>query len=64
MEKHKPDDLQLLWGAREISAAIGRSLRATFAMLEGGHLPAKKVGGRWVANRADLVKAFRPDEAA
>ncbi|NTI03453.1 DNA-binding protein [Agrobacterium rhizogenes] len=50
--------LELIWGAAEIAKAIGRSQRATFYMLDNGELPAKKVGGRWVAERGALIRFF------
>ncbi|MER8872752.1 DNA-binding protein [Mesorhizobium sp. M0814] len=46
----------LLWGADASAKAIGRSERATFHLLEKGEIPAKKVGGRWVANRDKLLE--------
>jgi hypothetical protein len=55
--------LDLIWGAEEISKLIGRSTRATFHILDSGELPAKKVGGRWVAERSKLI-AFFMDSAA
>jgi hypothetical protein len=55
----------LLWGAAAIAAVIGRSPRATFYMLEsGGLLPARKVGGRWVASRRKLLNALAGDGGA
>ena len=50
--------LELVWGAASIAKLIGRSPRATFHMLDGGELPAKKVGGRWVAERGKLLNFF------
>lgn len=50
--------LDLLWGASEIAKVIGRTRRQTFGLLEAGHLPAQKCGGRWVASRADLISHF------
>lgn len=38
-----------VWGAENIAKIVGLSTRATFHLLEGGRLPARKVGGRWVA---------------
>lgn len=51
--------LNLVWGAAEIARVIGKTPRATFHLLEGGDLPAKKVKGRWVADRATLAAFFR-----
>ena len=50
--------INLVWGAAEIAKLIGRSQRATFHMLDSGELPAKKVGGRWVAERGKLIAFF------
>ncbi len=52
-------DFQLVWGGEEIAKVIGRTPRITFLLLEKGELPAKKVGGRWVAERGELVRFFR-----
>ena len=50
--------LNLVWGAEEIGKVIGRTPRVTFHLLTTGSLPAKKVGGRWVAERSKLVAFF------
>lgn len=50
--------LELIWGADAIAKVIGRTTRATFDMLDGGHLPARKVNGRWVIERSILVSFF------
>jgi hypothetical protein len=42
---------EIIWGAAAIAKTIGRTEKATFAMLESGKLPgAKKIGGRWCFN--------------
>jgi hypothetical protein len=62
-EDETPGDL--LWGAAAIAAVIRRSPGATFYMLEsGGVLPARKVGGRWVASRRKLLNALTGDGGA
>ncbi len=49
----------LIWGAANIAAFIGRSKRSTCAMLEAEQLPAKKVrGAGWCASRARLRAFF------
>jgi hypothetical protein len=50
--------IDLVWGAEAIANVIGRTTRATFYMLDNGELPAKKVGGRWVAERSKLIAFF------
>lgn len=51
-------DFHLVWGGEEIAKVIGRTPRVTFLLLEKGELPAKKVGGRWVAERGELLRFF------
>ncbi len=51
-------NLDLLWEVEEIAKVIGRTPRQTFHMLSKGELPAKKVGGRWVAERGKLIAFF------
>ncbi|TBC78010.1 MerR family transcriptional regulator [Rhizobium ruizarguesonis] len=50
--------MDLLWGAEQIAAVIGRTTRATYFLLENGEIPARKVYGRWVADRATLHRFF------
>ena len=50
--------LDLVWGVDEIGRLIGRNPRQTYHMLSTGQLPAKKVGGRWVAERGQLARFF------
>ncbi|WP_086023311.1 hypothetical protein [Sinorhizobium fredii] len=50
--------IDLIWEVDEIAKLIGRTPRQTFHMLKTGQLPAKKVGGRWVAERGQLVRFF------
>lgn len=50
--------LDLLWEVTEIAKLIGRSERQTFYLLSSGQIPAKKVGGRWVAERNVLMNFF------
>jgi hypothetical protein len=52
------DAMDLIWGAEAIAKFIGRSTRSTFHMLDNEELPAKKVGGRWVAERGKLLSFF------
>ncbi len=55
--------IDLIWEAEAIAEVIGRTPRQTHHMLAQGLLPARKVGGRWVASRAALT-AFFLGEAA
>jgi hypothetical protein len=45
----------VIWGCDAIGRVINRTARATFHLLENGRLPARKVGGRWVASRKKLL---------
>lgn len=58
-ELHK----DLIWEVTEIAKLIGRNERQTFHLLNSGQLPAKKVGGRWVASRQKLIAFFLGDAA-
>ncbi|KKB12385.1 hypothetical protein VE25_07485 [Devosia geojensis] len=62
-DRSVPERLDLIWGATAIAAALNRTRRQTFHMLENGELPAKKVGGRWVASRKKLEELFEGDAA-
>nr|WP_187973298.1 DNA-binding protein [Aquibium microcysteis] len=54
--------IELVWGAEAIAAFIGRTPRATFHLLEKKEIPARKVSGRWVAERGQLTRFFmKPD---
>jgi hypothetical protein len=54
---------QVIWGARAIGKAIGRSEKAAFVMLEQGKLNgARKVAGRWAFNPKIFFATF--DDAA
>lgn len=50
--------LDLIWGVEAIANLIGRTPRQTFHMLKTEQLPGKKVGGRWVAERGQLLRFF------
>ena len=56
--RSEQDALDIVWGAEEIAKIIGRTPRQTFGLLDNGQLPAKKVGGRWVASRKKLREFF------
>lgn len=52
-------DDRIVWGAKDIAKAIGRSEKAVFAMLERGQCPgAKKIGGRWGLNLRVFIASF------
>ena len=53
----------LVWGARAIGSVINRETRQTFGLLESKQLPAKKVGGRWVASRQRLLNHLAGEAA-
>jgi len=53
-----PETLDLVWGAANIARLIGKTPRATFHLLEGGKIPARKIGATWVASRRKLREHF------
>lgn len=53
-----PQPLDLIWGAKSIAQEIGKTERATYFILEKGQIPARKVGGQWVASRCQLREFF------
>lgn len=58
MNSESDRPLELVWEVEAIAKVIGRSQRQTFHLLATGKLPAKKVGGRWVAERGKLLSFF------
>lgn len=60
----KDDKFALIWGASKIAELLGVTTRRCFYMLESGQLPARKIGGRWVAERERLMEFFVDDEEA
>lgn len=52
-------ETDLLWGARAIGNELGITTRRAFHLLEESEIPARKVGGRWVAARDQLHHFFR-----
>ena len=59
------NQLDLIWTAQGIAAAIGIPLRATYHLLETESLPgAKRVGGKWCISRRALMAIFEPAAAA
>lgn len=63
MTKEVKHHLDLIWGAEEMAAAIGRTPAQVYHMLRSGTLPAKQVGERWVISRAKLIAFFMEDAA-
>jgi hypothetical protein len=53
-----PEDDEVIWGAASIAREINRTPRQTYNLLENGELPAKRIGGRWVATRRNLRRLF------
>lgn len=48
-----------VWGAHAIAGVLKTTDQRAFYMLNKGELPAKKVGGRWVADRNELIKFMK-----
>jgi hypothetical protein len=57
------EHLDLLWGAEAIAKALNlKNRRQAFHLLEGGKIPARKVGNQWVASRQKLREHFGLDQ--
>ena len=52
------DSLDLVWGAEAIGVYIRRKKRQVWYLLEKGDLPARKVGGVWVASKEALRRSM------
>ncbi|QGA57244.1 DNA-binding protein [Brucella sp. 2280] len=52
-------DIELIWGINAIAKLIGRTDRQAFHMASTGQIPARKIGGRWCAERGELVAFFK-----
>jgi hypothetical protein len=59
-----PSTDDIIWEVSAIAKAIGRTERQTNHLLAKGKLPARKVGGRWVASRRKLLAAVIGEDAA
>jgi hypothetical protein len=58
-------NLDILWGAEEIARVINRTRRQTHHLLNRGAIDAaKKIGGRWCANKERLREQFCGGKAA
>ena len=54
-----PEPIDIVWGAENIAILIGKTAKATFAMLERGHIPgARKIGGQWCISRKKFLASF------
>lgn len=51
--------LDLVWGAEAIGNLLGISTRRAFHLLGQNAIPARKIGGRWVAARERLREFFQ-----
>jgi hypothetical protein len=50
--------IEILWGVKAISRAIGKPPRGVYHLLENGRIPAKKIGRQWTSTREALDKFF------
>jgi hypothetical protein len=53
----KNDDTPL-WGARAIGLELGLDRGQTYHLLNQGHLPARRIGRRWVSTPSQLRRAL------
>ena len=55
----KPNPTDFLWGAAKIGRVIGLNQRQAHHLLTNGEIKsARKIRGRWVANRPALIREF------
>jgi hypothetical protein len=59
-----PPELDLIWGVANIASTINRTVPGTYALIEHGHLPARKIGKRWCISRRSLAAVFNVPVAA
>jgi hypothetical protein len=52
------EPIDLLWGARAIAHAIGRSETQTRWRIRSGAIPTRKVGKQHVASRATVLRTI------
>lgn len=55
-------EMKLLWGAPAIARALNITRRKAYHLLETGSLPARKIGGSWVADTDRLRQAIVGEE--
>lgn len=58
------NDSPIIWGAANIATFLGLSTAAVFHLLEGGKIPARRVGRRWAADRDTLRRFFAGNDEA
>jgi hypothetical protein len=57
MTKSTDDSLDTpVWGATEIAKILKRSERATYRLLEEGHVDAERLGHQWVSTKRRLLR--------
>lgn len=59
------EDLDLVWGSAAIARVLNLTERQAFHLLhkKALHPVARKVAGRWCADRPALRNLFRPEQA-
>ncbi len=59
------EPFDLIWGARNIAAVLGRTEGQVHCLLARGGLPgAKRIGGKWCIARAKLAQLFDISEGS
>ena len=54
----------LMTGVVEIADYLGTTRRRTFYLVEKGHIPAFKIGGRWCCRKSSLLAHMGQLEAS
>lgn len=58
------EELDLIWGAEEIADELNLEPRQVYHMLKSGTLKAaRRIGGKWCADRRLLRRQFTEDAA-
>jgi hypothetical protein len=52
-----PPSSDIVWGAEVIGKIVNLTARQAFYALEKGHLPGRKVGGKWASSKRQLLAA-------
>lgn len=56
-------EIDLVWGCEAIGQVIGLNYHQTYHLLVTGQIPARKLGTRFVIERAKLLAVFRGEAA-
>lgn len=61
--EQQTETFEPVWGGSAIARVLGTTDQQAFYILTRGLIPAKKIGGRWVADRNELIKFMKTPDA-